>query len=690
MVQRPSEPAQELRQRAEEKLRESEDTSLETQSSEAAQQLLHELRVHQVELEMQNENLRRSQHDVEVLRARYFDLYNLAPVGYLTLSEQGLIIEANLTSANLLGVARGELVKRPLSHFIFSEDQDRYYLYRKQLTETGGRTDICELRMVRTDGSLFWAYLQAISVPEIDGVSECRIVISDCTRQKLAEIEVRASKELWEKTFDAMPEIITIQDKNMCIVRANKAACQFFQVEPGELNGKYCYEVFAGTSTPCLRCPVLETLQDRTEHSAVITHENLGKIFNISSAVIPAENGNVNYVVHVVQDITEQKKIEEELAQAHKMEAMGTLAGGIAHDFNNILAAILGFSEFVKHELPEESKARQDIEQVISSSQRAAELVKQILTFSRKADQQRYPFEPHLIIKEALKMLRSILPTTIAIEEHIDPESGSILADPTSIHQIMVNLCTNASHAIENEKGTLRVSLSRKEIQKVDSVESDVAPGPFVKLSIQDTGCGMDKKTMARIFEPYFTTKETGKGSGLGLAVVHGIVKTLHGFIEVESEPGKGTTVSVYIPALDEVTAISPETELKDLPGGTERILVIDDEPILVSLNTKMLERFGYRVTATTSSREALEKIRTQGDDFDLVITDQTMPNLSGAELAREILDIRPDMPIILCSGYSSLVTEEEVLALGIKKYTMKPVNIRTLAKIVREVLDSK
>jgi PAS domain S-box-containing protein len=689
MAQSPSESAQELRKRAEEKLRESEDTNQATQSSEAAQQLLHELRVHQIELEMQNEELRRREHDMDLLRARYFDLYNLAPVGYLTLNGQGDIVEANLTSANMLGLIRASLVKQPFTHFIFPEDHDHFYLCRRQLAKQG-RTAVSELRMVRADGSLLWVRLQVTSAAAGEGDSGFRVVLSDCTSEKLAEIELRRSKEQWEKTFDSMAEIVTIQDKDMHIVRANKASHQFFQAERGELKGKLCYEIFTGTAAPCSGCPLLETLQDREEHSAIISHENLGKIFQVSSTVVPADNGEIEYVVHVAKDITKQKKMEEELFQANKMEAVGTLAGGIAHDFNNILTAILGFSEFVKRELPENSKAREDIEQVICSGQRAVKLVKQILTFSRKADQQRHPFQPHLIVKEALKMLRSTLPTTIAIEEHIDPECGSILADPTSVHQIVVNLCTNAHHAMDNEKGTLAVSLSRKEIEKEDCLESDVAPGPFVKLSIQDTGCGMDKKTMARIFEPYFTTQEVGKGSGLGLAVVHGIVKSLHGFVEVESEPGQGTTFSVYIPALQEVAAISPPTEIKDLSRGTERILVVDDEPLLVSLNTRILERFGYTVTATTSSREALEKIQTQGDGFDLVITDQAMPNLSGAELASEILKIKPDMPIILCSGYSSVVTEEEALALGIKKYAAKPVDIRTLTKVVREVLDKK
>jgi two-component system cell cycle sensor histidine kinase/response regulator CckA len=687
MAQTPCKSDQKLRRLAEEKVQQEDVTAHEVLSPESAEKLLHELRVHQVELKMQNEELRRSEHDMDLLRARYFDLYNLAPVGYLTLNEQGIIAEANLTSANLLGVVKGELVNTQLYHYIYSEDQDSYYLYRRQLAETGGAV-VCELRMVRADSSLFWVRLQAVPAAEGDGSPGFHVVMSDCTREKLAEIKVNTNKEQWEKTFNAMPEIITIQDHTMNIVRANYAAHHFFQAEFGELNGKHCYELFTGVSTPCSGCPLLETLQDRAEHSNIMTHEILGKIFQVSSAVIPAETGDAQYIVHVAKDITEQKKMEEKFFQSSKMAAIGTLAGGIAHDFNNILAAIMGYSELAKRDLPEDSKAGLDIDQVISSSMRAASLVRQLLTFSRKGNLQRQPLQPHLIVKEALNMLRATLPTTISIEEHIDPECGPILSDPTRVNQIVVNLCTNACQAMGNEKGALTVNLCRKEIRKKDIFESDVSPGTFIELSIQDTGQGMDKKTMARIFEPYFTTKEVGNGSGLGLAVVHGIVQELHGFMRVESKPGIGSTFHVYIPALQEAAPILAKTGPEDIRGGTERILIVDDESLIVYLYTTILEQLGYMVTATISSEEALEKVRTHAEDFDLVITDQTMLNLSGVELAREIIKIKPDMPIILCSGYSNIISPEDALALGIKKYALKPVELTTLAKLVREVLD--
>jgi CheY-like chemotaxis protein len=383
--------------------------------------------------------------------------------------------------------------------------------------------------------------------------------------------------------------------------------------------------------------------------------------------------------------------MEAELFQAHKMEAIGALAGGIAHDFNNILAALLGYAEMAKDDIPQESHAGNCINQVLKAGNRAKELVRQILTFSRKGPEMRQqPLQPSFIIKEGLKLMRASLPTTIEIRENIHSDCGLISANPTNIHQILVNLCTNALHAMEDEKGVLTVTLTRVEQQEAEAfIKKGVPVGAFIELMVGDTGCGMNEATVKRVFEPYFTTKGIGKGSGMGLALVHGIVKGLRGFIRVESEPGKGTAFHVYFPAIDEKTAVPEEEKQEPLTRGTEKILVIDDEESIVAMYKGILELQGYRVEGHSDSEKALEAFRMAPDSFDLILSDQTMPHLSGSELAKEILQIRPNIPIILCTGYSSLVSKEKAQEIGIERFIMKPVERKTLMETVREVLDN-
>ena len=418
-----------------------------------------------------------------------------------------------------------------------------------------------------------------------------------------------------------------------------------------------------------------------------------GTLFEENATISPVKNtaGEITNFVAVKRDVSQEVLLKQQLQQAQKMESIGTLAGGIAHDFNNILTAILGYAELAKFDIPTDSKANKKIDKVIRAGERAADLVQQILTFSRKKAQNLQPLMPSPIVKEALKLLRASLPTSTMIEENIDSECGFIQADPTQIHQIVLNLCANASQALENQKGTISVKLYRTEIAAEEiTEESGVSAGPFIVLSVSDTGLGIGQAMIKRIFEPYFTTKELGDGTGLGLAVVHGIVKSYRGFIRVESEPGKGTSFHVYIPAVKK-SIIIPEATKKDeiLPTGSERILVVDDENSILELNETILKKLGYEITATLNSQDALEQFRIHPDRFDLIITDQTMPNLSGAELAEKILKISPHMPIIICSGHSSVLSKEKALSMGIKKYLDKPVRQKELARIVRKVLDA-
>jgi len=382
---------------------------------------------------------------------------------------------------------------------------------------------------------------------------------------------------------------------------------------------------------------------------------------------------------------------EKQLQQVMKLQAIGTLAGGIAHDFNNILFPIVGYTELTMDDVPEDSQARQNLEEVLKAANRAKELVQQILTFSRQSSQERKPLKVQYLIKEATKLLRATIPSSIEIECNIDEFCGPIKGDPTQIHQIIMNLCTNAYHAVQETGGKLEVSLKEIYIsyeQSLDRVGMKI--GKHIELMVKDSGHGMEPQVMERIFEPYFTTKEQGKGTGLGLSVIHGIVKGHGGDITVSSRPGKGATFKVYLPIIDDIEEEIQVIEPLIAINGKERILLIDDEEQIIDIEQQILERLGYKVTSKTDSEEALEEFAAQPDRFDLVITDMTMPKMTGDQLARRMMDIKPQIPVILCTGFNEAISEEKALAMGIDKFVMKPIVKDELASTIRTVLDNR
>ncbi len=513
----------------------------------------------------------------------------------------------------------------------------------------------------------------------------------DITERKRAEEELQSFAQRLAIHVDQTPLGVIEWDLSFKVTQWNKAAENIFGYTKEEVLGQHAADIIVPASAREQVDRVWVDLVSK-KGGKQSTNQNISKdgqilICDWYNTTLVNSKGVVVGVASLVMDISERKELESRLRQTHKMEAIGTLAGGIAHDFNNILAAILGYADMAKDDIPDYSPARHQIDQVLKAGNRAKELVKHILSFSRKEIQTRKPVSIYLIVQEAIKFLRAMIPTTVEFKVDLDEDCGNILADSTQIHQVIVNLCTNACQAIEDNGGVMEVSLLTHEYSENDLNEGmEIHPGSYVMLSVKDNGPGIDSKIIDRVFDPYFTTKDVGKGSGMGLAIVHGIMKSHDGIITVNSIPGSGTTFTALFPKIREsIERESVHTEI--LQTGHENILVVDDEIIMADMTKMRLERLGYQVTAKTDSVEALELFRTQPDFFDLVITDQTMPRLTGEQFAKELLRIKPDMPIILCTGYSSKVNKERAKTLGIKAFAMKPVDKAELAQLIRTVL---
>jgi PAS domain S-box-containing protein len=556
-----------------------------------------------------------------------------------------------------------------------------------------------EIETYRKDGSTLWIEVAARLVRDADGRPVSLIGVSrNIDARKKAEKALRESEEKYRQLIETCPIGIGICDLHGRFLDANRTYLEMTGYGLDELRERR-YEEITTPEWQETERNILHALSP----SRTVTYEKEylkrdGTRFPVSVTAWYAMDaqGEKNRLGAFVMDISEQvraeaarKELEGQLRQAQKMEAIGTLAGGIAHDFNNILFTIVGFTDLSLHDASD-GETRWNLTQVMNACDRAKNLVNQILAFSRQEAPERRPVDIVPVAKDALKFLRSTIPSTVELKQRITGDSLTVLSDPTTIHQVLINLGTNAAHAMRTTGGVMEVCLEGLEIpsDRGGSVPADLKPGPYIRMTVRDTGVGIDPAIMNRIFDPFFTTKPLGEGTGLGLSVVYGIVKSHGGSIAVESEVGRGSTFHVYLPR-------TPEAEREDdrnkapASGGPEHILFVDDEVVLVDMGERMLSALGYRVTAVANGPDALAIFRENPGDFDLVITDMTMPGMTGAQLSREILKIKPGFPIILCTGFSEIISEGEAKAMGIRRFLMKPVFLDTLAGEIRTVIDA-
>jgi len=514
--------------------------------------------------------------------------------------------------------------------------------------------------------------------------------VEDAVRKSKIKKETRHHERILQSLFDSSPNAIVISDLSNKTRFVNPAFTRIFGYSKKEITGE-CIPYIPDWDKENTESewndlvagkPVLERESQR------LTKDGRSIDVAITQSVCRDNNGGSADILTIIRDITEKRKIEKQFRHAQKMEALGTLAGGIAHDFNNILFIITAYTELLISDMPKSSKARGNIVEIDMATSRAVDLVQQIRTFSSQEEQEKRPIEIQSVLKEALRLLRSSLPVTIELRQKIDKNCGTILADPTQIHQVIMNLCTNAYHSMQENGGVLEVNLSRVAIDSDDMDGNlSLSPSQYLMLTVSDTGHGIDKLVMDQIFEPYFTTKAKREGTGMGLATVHGIAESYGGAITVESELDKGTMFCVYFPCTEKAEKKNL-LSIEPVLGGKERILLVDDDKQIIRMGKQMLETFGYNVTTLASSVVALETFRAHPNRFDLVIIDQILPKMTGTQLAEELMRIRPDIHIILITGLEEGMTAEDCKKMNIKECVMKQAGARELAKAIRRVLD--
>ncbi len=545
---------------------------------------------------------------------------------------------------------------------------------------SGKATTADEFPRQNKDGSIGYHSFSANPVIKGGGIVGLEGFLIDTTERKKAEVRLRESETKYRVMMESMDEATYICSSAFRIEYMNPAMIKKIG---RDATGEQCFKAIYSLERQCDWCVHHKVMKGETIKNE-LKKSDTGEIFSVSHTPIYHPNGSVSKL-SIYRDITERKKMEIRIQQAQKMESIGNLAGGIAHDFNNILSSILGFTELALDETPKGTVLEDSLQEVYSAGKRAKDLVKQILAVARQSEEKSNPIQPSRIVKEVLKLIRSAIPATIEIRDVIESES-LIIGNATQIHQVLMNLLTNAAYAMEDKGGILEVHLKDVVFDKKDKL-TGLMQGNYLEIKVSDTGVGIDPKIVGSIFEPYFTTRGSGEGTGLGLAMVQGIVESYGGKITVDSRLGKGTTFILYLPVTKKRSGRDADVQER-VPTGKERILFVDDEYPIAKMVSQMLERLGYLVTTMTSSIEALALFRAKPNDFDLVVTDMTMPNLTGDKLAVELMKIRRDIPVILCTGYSRKISDETASNMGIRAFAYKPMVKVDLARTVRKVLN--
>jgi len=674
-----------LRRQAEDKLKQNQ---RETGSATVAdpQRLLHELQVHQIELEMQNAELRQARDDRESLLEQYTDLYDFAPVGYLTILRNGKIAKINLTGAKLLGIDRSRLNGHFLKTFLSAEsgpifDNFLTHVFSNLTKQTCEVATSKELEITRS------LQLEAINSTSTE---TCHLVIIDNTENK----KLQAEQDKLLAAMQQTDEMIVITDAEANIQYVNTAFEKITGYSAEEVIGLNPRILKSGEQSDHFYRELWATLTNgRTWKGQLINKKKNGMLYTEETIISPVRDatGHIISYVGVKNDITERLRKEEELRQKHKMEAVGYMAGGMAHNFNNNLSIILGNIELSQMKQQSDSEIIPFLENAKIAVRRSRDLVHKIITYSRKGMLSKVPMHLTTIIDETLGLLQSTLPTTINLQKTYSSgcHAQFIHADPSQIQEVLINLCHNAVDAMD-ETGDLTISLEPVELQQQDiSAQYDCSPGSYSKISVQDSGTGISADMLDKIFDPFYSTKEEYEGAGMGLATVQGIVAQHGGMIKINTVLDQGTTFELYFPSLAGLDLEEePVEERRAFQRGTEQILFVDDDERLATLGEQLLSTLGYQVSMMTDSAEALKVFTANADHFNLVITDQTMPGLTGIELITEIKKVKADTPTILCTGYSSKVDEDEAARLGISAFMMKPLDLPVLSQTIRQVLD--